>query len=573
MRLRMKVTLAFLLFIAAPFLIVGWISADRAAESMKDEVARTFLQLVKQNHLTIEKSMAAVNDKTITFLDSHVFNHEGVAFWTGIDTLGEIKRADTILESWSSDGTAYALYMNNASGNTPPIDLTGKDKGFAYLGSDREGRPDWAEDAISAGGSGVFRRIETKNGSDHIGFMRSILNPQRYEESLGVLLVGNIELKLMGDLISVQMPEGSGVFLLNDRDDILMQVGNEELRVIPDRLRLEGDGYEFVRHAGQSWLYAFSHRPSFDTKLVYQIPLESIMQDQAGFQWLLMTVSMIYLALVLLFFLFLLRLIVKPLLRLVSIMKIYEPGKEIKLEVGRPRTDEFGILYGAFRKMVQRLDQSIQENYVMKIRQKENELATLHSQITPHLLYNTLDSIYWYAVDSGNTNVGDMVKDLSRLLRIGLSKGKTTITIREELEHVQAYCRLQMMRYPDTFTVQWEIEEGVEQYALPKVILQPLVENAIFHAVSGMDGEGEIRIRIRSEGDSLALTVEDNGFIPADLERMERIVRGEVTDQGYGIRNVHQRIQLHFGEEYGLRYERREGGGLRAIIRFPKRKP
>src|SRR5690606_36450345 len=127
--------------------------------------------------------------------------------------------------------------------------------------------------------------------------------------------------------------------------------------------------------------------------------------------------------------------------------------------------------------MTRRLDQSVEENYVMKIPQKENELAALHSQITPHLLYNTLDSIYWYALDSGNTDVGEMVKDLSKLLRIGLSKGKTMITSREEIEHIGAYSRLQMKRYPDTFEVHWEIEESVKSYMTPKVILQPLVEN------------------------------------------------------------------------------------------------
>src|SRR5690606_12488575 len=120
-----------------------------------------------------------------------------------------------------------------------------------------------------------------------------------------------------------------------------------------------------------------------------------------AFQWWMMIVSAIYLALVLLFVLYLLRIIVKPLFQLISITKIYEPGKELDVQPDLPRSDEFGILYGAFLKMTRRLDQSIEENYVMKIKQKENELSALHSQITPHLLYNTLDSIYWYALDSG----------------------------------------------------------------------------------------------------------------------------------------------------------------------------
>jgi len=273
--------------------------------------------------------------------------------------------------------------------------------------------------------------------------------------------------------------------------------------------------------------------------------------------------------LVLLFVFYLLRIIVKPLHRLVSITKIYEPGVKLDMDSDMLRSDEFGILYGAFLRMTRRLDRSFEENYLMKIQQKETELATLHSQITPHLLYNTLDSIYWYALDKGNADVGDMVKDLSKLLRIGLSKGKTMISIGEEVEHVQAYSRLQMKRYPDNFEVHWDIDETVLSCTTPKVILQPLVENAIFHGVSSMDGEGAIWIRIRRAEESVEMIVEDNGFLPVDMERLDRIVRGEVDDKGYGIRNVNQRIQLHFGEAYGLRYFRRDGGGIRAVINLP----
>jgi two-component system sensor histidine kinase YesM len=126
-----------------------------------------------------------------------------------------------------------------------------------------------------------------------------------------------------------------------------------------------------------------------------------------------------------------------------------------------------------------------------------------------------------------------------------------------------------MKRYPNTFEVHWDIDESVKAYMTPKVILQPLVENAIFHSVSSMDGEGTIWIRVRREGEEIRMSVEDNGFLPVDMARLDHIVKGETSDKGYGIRNVHQRVQLHFGESYGLRYEKREGGGISAIIQIP----
>ncbi|MNG06751.1 Sensor histidine kinase YpdA [compost metagenome] len=143
------------------------------------------------------------------------------------------------------------------------------------------------------------------------------------------------------------------------------------------------------------------------------------------------------------------------------------------------------------------------------------------------------------------------------------------IPISEELEHVRAYIRLQMKRYPGNFEVFWELDEDLESFKMPKVMIQPLVENAIFHGIQSMDGEGILWIRMKRKEDEIHIHVEDNGFIPVNLEKLLMIVHGEIDDKGYGVRNVHQRIQLHYGEAYGLSYQLREGGGLIATIIIP----
>lgn len=560
------------MFIIGPFLVVGWFSAYIAADSMKEEVGKTMLQLVRQNHITLEKSLSSMNDRTITFLDDQFFsNPDRYNFWTQMETLSDIQAADSILERWSTEGTEYNLYMIHEGNKQIPSALLFKTHGFFFV--NESNLPEWAGHALSKKGRGILRLNTTDDGMSTVHFARSITNPKNYAETIGFLVVSNLEVVLTRDLVSVQLPENAGIYLFNEQNECLMKVGPDEVQLqkIPEEAQVQQAGYYFAREDGKSWLYAYSHRPAFNTSLVYKIPLDSIIGNQAVIQWIIMFASFVYLLFVLFFVLYLLRIVVKPLAQLVSITKIYEPGKPLDVSDELLRSDEFGILYGAFLKMTRRLDQMIEENYVMTIRQKEIELATLHSQITPHLLYNTLDSIYWYSLDSGNKDVADMVKDLSKLLRIGLSKGKTVITIGEELEHVRAYTRLQMRRYPDAFEVFWDIGESVLDCVTPKVILQPLVENAIFHGVSSMDGEGQIWIRVRKSGGEVLMMVEDNGFMPLDMDRLQAILTGEANDKGYGIRNVHQRIQLHFGEAYGLRYERREGGGLRAVINLPYR--
>ncbi|WP_027084908.1 sensor histidine kinase [Cohnella panacarvi] len=533
------------------------------------------LQLAKQNHATIQKTMSAVNDKTITFLDNHLIDRTGPnEFWYNVETLGDINRADEILDRWSSDGTGYTLYMMNTEGKRTQFDLSHKASGFKYFDIGLEQLPAWTDQAVSKRGAGAFRLIRSSDGLVTVSFVRSILNSQNYNEVLGFLVVSRLEVLLRRDLLSVELPEHAGtIYLYNDQDELLMQAGSTDrsAAIVPESARQTESGYFFARENGERWLYAHSYEQLYHTNLVYRIPLDSITGSQTSFQWTIMILSAIYLALVLLFVLYLLRVIVKPLHRLVSITKIYEPGVKMDMSGELIRPDEFGILYGAFMRMTRRLDRSIEDNYLMKLRQQETELATLHSQITPHLLYNTLDSIYWYALDNGNTEVGEMVMDLSMLLRIGLSKGKTMIPIDEEVKHVQAYCRLQAKRYPGTFEAHWDIEEDALAYTTPKVIVQPLVENAIFHGVGGMDGEGEIWIRVRRTENTIEMTVEDNGFMKVDIDRLNAIVRGTIEDAGYGIRNVHKRVQLHYGESYGLQYYPREGGGVKAVITLPLR--
>lgn len=555
---------------------MGGISADRASKATKDEVGKTMQQLVRQNHTTLKKTIASVRDKTITFLDDQFFsNPKQIEFWTGIDTLGELSEAEAILDRWSADGTQYTLYMKGTLEQSLPFDARYKSKGFLYTREGSPGYPEWADETRDEKGAGTVRLTGTNTGRPSVSFTRSILHPERYEETIGFLVVSDLDGLLANDLLSVRLPEHASIYLFNDEGELLMKVADEapDWSALPEPARTGADGYDFATADGKQWLYAYSRDDTFRTRLIYRIPVESIVGSQSAFQWTILIMSGVYLVFVLLFVLYLIRDIVKPIARLVRFTKLYEPGKPF--DFGKPPkgNDEFRLLHEAFIRMTARLDQSIEENYGMKIRQKEMELSALHSQITPHLLYNTLDSIYWYAVDSGKTDIGSMVKDLSKLLRIGLSKGKSMVTIAEETEHVQAYVRLQMKRHPGVFEVHWDIDERTAPYIVPKVVIQPLVENAIFHGVQSMDGEGAIWIRIRFARETIEIRVEDNGFIPVDLHKLEQIVRGEIVDQGYGIRNVHQRVQLHFGEAYGLRYFAREGGGTAAVLTIPAMLP
>ena len=204
---------------------------------------------------------------------------------------------------------------------------------------------------------------------------------------------------------------------------------------------------------------------------------------------------------------------------------------------------------------------------------RKSEFDTLQSQINPHFLYNTLDIIVWMIENEQKTEAVKVVTALARFFRISLSRGKSIITVRDELEHVRNYMMIQQMRFKNKFTYVIQADEALMELASLKLMLQPLVENAIYHGMEYMDGDGEIAIHVWREEDLLRFEVRDNG-LGMTQEQVERLFSGEPhpvskKGSGIGIRNVHERIKLYFGEQYGLTIESEPDEGTAVRICLP----
>lgn len=201
------------------------------------------------------------------------------------------------------------------------------------------------------------------------------------------------------------------------------------------------------------------------------------------------------------------------------------------------------------------------------------ELELLQAQINPHFLYNTLDSILILAESNRNEEVVNMVTNLSVFFRNSLSKGADVISLQAERDQVKSYLEIQQIRYSDILQYEIDIDEELLQYMVPKLILQPLVENALYHGTKNKRALGMIRIEGRDEGETMALMVKDNGAGMTE-EQLQALQAGVYNDRhtGLGLVNVHKRIKLYCGEEYGLSFESRLGEGTTVSIRIPKKK-
>ena len=271
----------------------------------------------------------------------------------------------------------------------------------------------------------------------------------------------------------------------------------------------------------------------------------------------------LFMVFVIAFFLFLLALInsyissriTAPIEELEKSVNALEEGA-LDTEVyqgGSYEIQHLGRSIGDMAKRIQALMEDIVAEHESK---RKSEFDTLQSQINPHFLYNTLDIIVWMIENEQKQEAVKVVTALARFFRISLSRGKSIIPVKDELEHVRSYLMIQHMRFKNKFTYDIQAEQEVLSLASLKLMLQPLVENAIYHGMEFMDGDGEILIKVFIQEERLRFIVEDNG-----LGMTKEQVQGLLTEKkhsssrrgsGIGVKNVNERIRLYFGEEYGL---------------------
>ncbi|MHA6530128.1 cache domain-containing sensor histidine kinase [Paenibacillus sp. BAC0078] len=269
---------------------------------------------------------------------------------------------------------------------------------------------------------------------------------------------------------------------------------------------------------------------------------------------------------------FLSNVITRPIKKLMNNIVLVEKGQFEKVEHIGSR-DEFGHLSNRFNKMSYELKRLVERVQQEEIEKGAAEIRALHSQINPHFLYNTLGSVKWIASMQKVDKIVDMTEALISMLRYATRFDGSLVTIREELENVSNYITIQNVRYYDCIHMRYEIEDKLLGYRVPKMILQPLIENAIFHGFAELEEDGVITIRIYSKGTDIAIEVYDNG-IGMEKEVIQSLVDSwtkepEGGTRGIGLYNVQRRIKLHFGESYGIEVQSGLNEGTTFIIRLP----
>ena len=307
-------------------------------------------------------------------------------------------------------------------------------------------------------------------------------------------------------------------------------------------------------------------------KLIGVVP-ESVQETSINkFRYYIITTILILVMMLLQVNRFISRKISRPIRELDESVKAYEAGAMPDIYIGG--SAEIRHLGYSVQKSYEQIEALMKEIIQQQTERRKSELDALQSQINPHFLYNTLESITWMIEAQRNKEAVMMISELAKLLRVSLSRGKTIISIGDELQHSRSYMNIQRVRYKERFKVEFLIDEEIKNYCIVKLVIQPLLENAIYYGVGNMDedDDGQILIRGEKKGEDIYISIEDNGMgMPEDIRDNILTDNSKVPKHGSGVGviNVHSRISLMFGPEYGLEVYSELDEGTKVVIHIP----
>lgn len=396
------------------------------------------------------------------------------------------------------------------------------------------------------------------------------------QKVLGILLI-DLNYNLMNDMVSkIQLGEKGYLFVISPVGDIVyhpkQQLLYSDIKKENISLILNSpDGNVRIIEDGLEKQYTISTSNYSDWKVVGAVYLDDIAPYAPYLKRFFVIVSLFAVLVAALSAAVLSANILHPIKDILKSMDQFKNGNlDARIEI--QQNNEISEIAKEFNSMTIQIKNLIKENKEVEKAKRKTELKALQDQINPHFLYNTLDSIVWMSEVGNNKDVVKMTSSLAKLFRISISKGDQFITVEEELEHIKSYLTIQKIRYGNKLEYHLNVDETLMKNKILKIIIQPLVENAIYHGIKNMPGTGTINLNVEKRDENMVITVRDDG-VGMDQETIDKIMNEAQTKatkaEGVGINNVIERIKLNYGEEYGLRYESEVYCGTQVEIILP----
>lgn len=434
---------------------------------------------------------------------------------------------------------------------------------------------DWFEKVQSQEGYYILElnadRIFQNHEEENTVSLLRIINNTVTMEPIGVLMVNISESAFINTYKEIVNTYGTNVMILDNKNTVISVDGVLPKEVILDRFGLldrENDSM-VIEFEGKKYLCSYMSLPEYDWKIMIGIPLNQLKAEQ-GLYKIIFIIIMIFSGIFLLISVMIMsKTITNPIKILVDSMKQMESGQFIKVDMNTGN-DEIGQLKENYNNMVDEIEKLIDRIYKEQKFKRKAELKVLQEQIKPHFLYNTIDTMKYLALTGETEDLYDALEAFGGYYRTSLSKGSEMITVESEINLIKDYLYLQKMRYGDIFRTVFEIDPLTLSYKTLKLIIQPLVENSIYHGIKPKIEKGLITIKTKLKGDCMIFEVEDDGVGMTSEELAD--ISGENLDKNaksFGLRGTFKRLSIYYERKDLCKIESEKGKGTKITIRIP----
>jgi two-component system sensor histidine kinase YesM len=573
--LRLRLMLYFLVILLLPLLTLGVLGPTLYAKSIERETTAHTIRIISQVNKNIELhvlemeqliDLAAMTEPVAGFLDrGYAFEEDRV----------EIRKALTAIATTHPEIAGIAV-------------VTERDEwegyGFSATTRDLLTEERWYSEARAVPGfvrliaRPIGRNIRStrRYGADEVVSVVKAVTGPAGGKARGAILI-DMTLATIEELFTdTNIGKAGFLFIADAAGEMVYAPVNAGVYRVPVEAGGDTDSSAMIRIAGVFYQVLSQRSLYTGWRTVGVFSLSEALKEVSLIRYWSFIIGGLTMAFAIVAAYFFTISVAKPVLALRALMKRVEHG-DLSVRFEGIRIDELGELGRGFNEMIERIQSLIDQVYAEQMSKREAELRILQEQIKPHFLYNTLDTIQWMAQEHKVDEVVSMVGALTSLFRIGLSKGKELIPLPDELEHVRSYLFIQKARYEEKIDYEIAIQEGLGDCRVLRLILQPLVENAIYHGIKERRGHGQLRVEAgieeRDGARDLVLSVRDDGvgMDEATLARLRASLDEGAAPYlgGYGIRNVHERIRLTFGSPYGLSFSSVSGEGTEVKARHP----
>jgi two-component system, sensor histidine kinase YesM len=589
MELQKKLILTYFILIFFPLSIVGFFSFNIAASSVKSEVSKYMSKVLQQVNDNIDNTVIEL-DRTASILSSD----EDVI---RILNKNKSRPLDEILKDESMMDSKINSAMNFRTNIEGLFIFSYNGEIYSYRGVNNSIRLDytftstpWYELMKSLSikklllPTHIQDQVLTPGKSKIVfSYVRNIYDLDMNKSSGNILIDMNTDIfKKIWDKINTNEYQE---FVIIDNNKTIIYHTREELisnqfrsNYISEILKSR-NGNIITTVDNRQTLITFNTSRFTNWTVISIIPVNVLYKNITNLAYIIILTVIICILLSLFVAILISRNITRPISTLRRLMKKAESG-QFDINIPVTSKDEIGALSTSFNTMVTRINSLIQTVYETKIHKREAELNALQAQINPHFLYNTLQTIDIIAESAGIDVICTVCRSLSRMFRYSISRGKEIVPLYLELEHVKDYIYIQKLRFKDRFQVVYDIDESMKNNKMIKLVLQPLVENALLHGIESEEEECTIILSVKVVNGNIEISVRDNGIGMNEyqLKLLQESLDDEILhanldtlkNRSIGLKNVHARIQLYFGESYGLKIESKQDVGTTVTVIIPE---